>query len=280
MSSFAAAGPVVAVSVSYRLNIFGCLALPELSAHDPRGVSGNYAFLDQQEALRWLQLNVHAFGGDRHRVQIFGQSSGGTSVLALLASPASRGLFASAVSLSGSPNMTMTADVADRNNQPVFAALGCDSNGMEGNDVKGTFHMGGRAATVAERYSCLMNKSTAELLEAASTKGIGPYHNHSGLFAQDGLSGFPDCPEHCFGPGLGLAGLPGLPLIDGVTLTAPLTRGLVVDVPVLFQSVAQEPDLGPAEDDRNMSRAAFEARLAKAFQAFDGVEVTPYTAVQ
>jgi hypothetical protein len=52
----------------------------------------------------------------------------------------------------------------------------------------------------------------------------------------------------------------------GVTLTKPLTDGLVVDVPVLFQSQAQEPDLGtPPDDDRNMTRAQFTARLAKAF---------------
>ena len=162
MSAFAAAGPVVAISVNYRLNVFGCLALTELSAHDERGTSGNYAFLDQQESLRWIKANAHAFGGDPQRVQIFGQSSGGTSVLALLASPASRGLFSSAVALSGSPNMTMSIEVEEANNRPIVAALGCEQGSAEA------------------RYQCLMNKSTAELLAAASTKGIGPYRNHSG----------------------------------------------------------------------------------------------------
>ena len=53
MSAFSRAGPVVAVSVSYRLNIFGFLATKELRSADERGVSGNYGFLDQQMALRW-----------------------------------------------------------------------------------------------------------------------------------------------------------------------------------------------------------------------------------
>ena len=76
------------------------------SLRDPTDNSvGNYGLRDQQEALRWLQRNVARFGGDRHRVLLFGQSSGGTSIFGLLASPASNGLFASAVVMSGSPNV-------------------------------------------------------------------------------------------------------------------------------------------------------------------------------
>ena len=60
-------------------------------------MSGNYGILDQMAALRWVQRNIGAFGGDPSRVTIFGQSAGGQSVLAHLVSPLSRGLFTAAV---------------------------------------------------------------------------------------------------------------------------------------------------------------------------------------
>jgi para-nitrobenzyl esterase len=65
------------------------------------------ALLDIQLALRWVQQNGAKFGGDPRRVTLIGQSSGGTNILALLASPASNGLFAAAISLSASPNITI-----------------------------------------------------------------------------------------------------------------------------------------------------------------------------
>jgi para-nitrobenzyl esterase len=52
----------VLVTINYRLNAFGFLALPELGARDPRGVSGNYGILDQQLALRWVHQNIAHFG--------------------------------------------------------------------------------------------------------------------------------------------------------------------------------------------------------------------------
>jgi para-nitrobenzyl esterase len=77
----------ILVAVNYRLGVFGYLALPALSAADPRGTSGNYGITDQQEALRWVAAHIGAFGGDGGRVTIMGQSSGGTNVYAHL-SPA------------------------------------------------------------------------------------------------------------------------------------------------------------------------------------------------
>jgi para-nitrobenzyl esterase len=78
--------PIVLVTINYRLNGFGFLALSSLSWNDNRklGVSGNYGFLDQILALTWVNQNIAKFGGDPNRITIFGQSSGGTSVLALL----------------------------------------------------------------------------------------------------------------------------------------------------------------------------------------------------
>jgi len=94
--SFAAHG-VVFVSMNYRLGVLGWLALPALSAESPHGVSGNYGLLDQIAALKWVQRNIAAFGGDPENVTIMGESSGGVSVTYLLASPLARGLFAKAI---------------------------------------------------------------------------------------------------------------------------------------------------------------------------------------
>ena len=96
-TNFAKRG-VVLVSVNYRLGALGFLAHPLLSAEG--GVSGNYGLLDQIAALEWVRRNIAAFGGDPDNVTIFGESAGGTSVQALLASPHSKGLFHRAISQS------------------------------------------------------------------------------------------------------------------------------------------------------------------------------------
>ena len=88
---------VVFVSINYRLGPLGWLALPELSAESPHGVSGNYGFLDQIEALRWVKKNIAAFGGDPDNVTIDGESMGGLSVAYLMTSPLARGLFQKAI---------------------------------------------------------------------------------------------------------------------------------------------------------------------------------------
>ena len=91
---------VVVVTVNYRLGLLGALAHPALANESPHDASGNYGLLDQIEALRWVQRNISAFGGDPRRVTVFGHSSGGASVLELLASPLAHGLFHRAVAQS------------------------------------------------------------------------------------------------------------------------------------------------------------------------------------
>jgi para-nitrobenzyl esterase len=94
---------VVVVSISYRLGVLGFFSHPELSRESPHHASGNYGFLDQLAALRWVRANISAFGGDPRNVTIFGQSAGATmSVQALMASPLSRGLFHRVIAMSGS----------------------------------------------------------------------------------------------------------------------------------------------------------------------------------
>ena len=105
---------VILVSINYRLGSLGYLAHPGLSKESPKGVSGNYGFLDQVAALQWVQRNIEAFGGDPDRVTIFGESAGATSVFALLASPATEGLLHRAISQS--------AWVTDTNMTPLKQA--------------------------------------------------------------------------------------------------------------------------------------------------------------
>jgi para-nitrobenzyl esterase len=92
---------VVVVTFNYRLNVFGFLAHPALTAESEHGSSGNYALLDQISALRWVQRNIASFGGDPKRVTIFGESAGATDIAYLMSSPLARGLFHRAIMQSG-----------------------------------------------------------------------------------------------------------------------------------------------------------------------------------
>lgn len=92
---------LVVVTFNYRVGPFGFLAHPELTKESGRNASGNYGLLDQVAALQWIHDNIAAFGGDAGRVTIAGQSAGGMSVLALIASPLAKGLFHRAIDQSG-----------------------------------------------------------------------------------------------------------------------------------------------------------------------------------
>ena len=92
---------IVAVTVNYRLGVFGFMAHPELSAETAYKGSGNYALMDQQAALKWVQDNIEAFGGNPDQVTIAGESCGSRSVCAQMASPLSKNLFSAAIGESG-----------------------------------------------------------------------------------------------------------------------------------------------------------------------------------
>jgi len=91
---------VVLVTVNYRLNVFGFLAHPALAA--PGEPAGNYGLQDLLAALRWVQANIAAFGGDAANVTIFGESAGADLVNHLMVVPAAAGLFHKAISQSSS----------------------------------------------------------------------------------------------------------------------------------------------------------------------------------
>lgn len=93
---------IVTLTVNYRLGTFGFMAHPELTAESPHKASGNYGYLDQTAALRWVQQNIAAFGGDPRKVTIAGESAGSISVSAQMASPLSKNLIAGAIGESGS----------------------------------------------------------------------------------------------------------------------------------------------------------------------------------
>lgn len=119
--------PVVYVAMNHRLNIFAFYAHKELTAEDPQLGSGNYAALDQIQALRWVRDNIASFGGDPKNVTIFGESGGAQAVCLLMTSPVARGLFHKAISESAPcqwqyfPSLT----ASEAKGADIAAQLGC-----------------------------------------------------------------------------------------------------------------------------------------------------------
>ena len=108
---------IVAITVNYRLGVFGFMSHPELTKESPYHSSGNYGLLDQAAALRWVQKNIAAFGGDPKRVTIAGESAGSIAVSALMASPLSKNLIAGAIGESGSVLGALSAVPLDKGEQ-------------------------------------------------------------------------------------------------------------------------------------------------------------------
>ena len=126
-ASFARDG-VVLVTVNYRLGHLGSFAYPglNLEAAKRHEFSGAYGFMDQIAALEWVKRNIANFGGDPGNVTIFGESSGGISVLNMLASPAARGLFHKAIVESGGGwfPLPASADDAEKRGSEFAASAG------------------------------------------------------------------------------------------------------------------------------------------------------------
>src|SRR5580658_697883 len=99
-SQFAKRG-VVFVSFNYRVGRFGFFAHPALSKESPDGPLGNYGYMDQIAALKWVRRNIEAFGGDPGNVTLFGESAGGGSVMTMMTSPMAKGLIHKGIIESG-----------------------------------------------------------------------------------------------------------------------------------------------------------------------------------
>jgi para-nitrobenzyl esterase len=143
---------IVALTVNYRLGVFGLLAHPELTKESPHHASGDYGLLDQAAALQWVRDNIAAFGGDPRKVTIAGESAGSISVSALMASPLSKGLIAGAIGESGAAINPTFAPVPLQDAERAGTALATALN----------------AASIV----ALRAMPAAELLESAAKPGL------------------------------------------------------------------------------------------------------------
>jgi para-nitrobenzyl esterase len=149
---------VVVVSINYRLGVLGWLAHPQLSAESPQGISGNYGLLDQIQALKWVQRNIGAFGGDPANVTVAGESAGGLSVIYLMVSPEARGLFAKAIAES-SYMIAMPSLKVSRYGWPAAEESGLKL----------------AAALHAPNIAALRAMSPGKLTDAAAAAQFGPW---------------------------------------------------------------------------------------------------------
>ena len=167
-SQFAKRG-VVLVSFNYRLGRFGFFAHPALTKQDPDGgLLGNYGYMDQIAALKWVRRNIGAFGGDAANVTVFGESAGGGSVHMLLTSPLARGLFAKAIIESGGGRSGPLGPRRIKDAEPIGVAL-ARANGIEG---EGPEALAALRAVPAEKIVNGLNMAT--MGPAAATYVGGP----------------------------------------------------------------------------------------------------------
>lgn len=148
----AAIGNVVIVTINYRVGVLGFLSTGDEAAR------GNFGLLDQSLALQWVQDNIEAFGGDRSKVTIFGESAGGASVDFHVVSKYSRNLFAQAIPQSG-----------------VASALWAVREEFENNKVNEAFRLGSlvncTTTDTTELVECL-RQVDAVVLEETSAKNL------------------------------------------------------------------------------------------------------------
>ena len=200
---------IVVVTLSHRLGIFGFFSHPGLAAESPQHASGNYGLMDQTAALRWVQANIAAFGGDPRRVTIAGESAGSFSVSAQMASPLAKDLLAGAIGESGAFFSTTIPT-------PVHAET--EQNGVNFGD-----------AIAAHSLSALRALSATEILEASGRPGVprfGP--NVDGWF-------LPEMPSNIFAAGRQAH----VPLLAGWNSEESNARALLNEAPTPENTRAQ-----------------------------------------
>jgi para-nitrobenzyl esterase len=155
-SSFTENG-VILVSINYRLGRLGFFAFPALGVEHPQEFKGNYGYMDQIAALKWVQKNIASFGGNPGNVTIFGESAGGVSVHSLLTIPSAKGLFHKAIIESGGGrDGVLTGRPIQKENADAYYPVSAETiginfakrYGIEGTDAKALAKL--RGLTVAQ----------------------------------------------------------------------------------------------------------------------------------
>lgn len=149
----------VVVTAQYRLGILGFLTTPQLATEDA-GSAGAYGLLDMIEALKWVQQNIAAFGGDPTRVLLFGQSAGSFNIQMLLAAPPAQGLFSAAGMISGAVPLAsqttwlLSNSAAAAASGPFTSAMGC--------------------GTAADVLACLRGVPVTTIVSYGTNMALGP----------------------------------------------------------------------------------------------------------
>jgi para-nitrobenzyl esterase len=150
---------VIGVTANYREGVFGFFAHPELTAASGYNGSGNYGFLDQVAAIKWVKENIAAFGGNPDRITIVGESAGSFSVSLLMCSPLSKNLIAGAMLSSGAEVMpNKPASLAEAEAAGVAALQGAgisslaDAMAMNADSLQNVLPPRGMSRLVIDGY--------------------------------------------------------------------------------------------------------------------------------
>ncbi|MFD1521897.1 carboxylesterase/lipase family protein [Pseudonocardia yunnanensis] len=235
------AGPLVVVTVNYRLGIFGFFGLPGLSG------SGTFGLLDQQAALQWVRRNIAAFGGNPGSVTLAGESAGADSVCAQLASPGAVGLFHRVILQSGGCSTANIVDVIRPGSGPggdTWKPLPLVE--AAGEAVANEFGCPDRGRTPAPTVACLRAVSTDRLVA-----GAGVY----------------------WSPATGTPALPRRPsdiVVDRDLRAVPVLAGITRDEGTLFSAVFFDQAGAPltAAGFRTLLTAAAGTRTAAAMLTY------------
>ena len=170
---------IIVAEAQYRLGALGFFGLPALAAEDPNGSTGNYGLLDHLEALRWLRDNVAAFGGDPNQITIAGESAGGHSVCALLASPLADGLFRAGIVQSGQCIQARPLDLPAASpvrTDPYFGPTVYDHSTA----------IASSAGCIASELACLRGKTAEQMVQALGAQPRSLSGEQRAIMAIDG----------------------------------------------------------------------------------------------